>query len=131
MTASSVRIGAAGGVAERRAHRLHRGQEAGHADELQRLDDASLHGEQGDRLLQIGGGVEAERGVRVQVRHPLAGGRERGGDLAGIGCRCEAAERRGPQRRQRQAADRGHDTIEFQRLEGPVVHLGIGCGYFR
>ena len=116
------RIGSSRGIAERRAGGVHRGQKTSQTHELLRLDDTALHGEQGDNQLQLGGGVEAERGIRLEVGHSLAGGGESGCDLVGIGLRGKAVERRGPQRCERQAADRGYDTIEFKRQEGSLMH---------
>ena len=119
------RIGSPRGLSERGADAVHRSQEAGQTEELQRLQGPSLHGQRGDRLSQVGRGVETEPGVGFEVGHSLAGGRQRGGDLAGIGFRGAAGDRGGAQRRERQAADRGHDAIEFERLQGSVVHRGF------
>ena len=112
------RIGSSRGIAERRAGGVHRGQKTSQTHELLRLDDTALHGEQGDNQLQLGGGVEAERGIRLEVGHSPRWWRREWLRPCRIGLRGKAVERRGPQRCERQAADRGYDTIEFKRQEG-------------
>ena len=123
-TVSECRIRSPRGLPERRADAVHGSQKARQTDELQRFDDPSFDGQLGDRAFEVGRGVEAERGVGLEVGHSLAGGRETGCHLVGIGLGGEAVDRRGPQRGERQAANRGHDTIEFERLEGSLVHRG-------